>query len=86
MRISDADYRFTEHFPRVAHRLGERAAQIQGEIAIPVIGKAALKPHGFGHLSLSFCRSRARLQPMRARPDRNTEPLSQYAISNKRNA
>jgi hypothetical protein len=63
MRISDADYRFTEHFPRIAYRLGKRAAQIQGEIAIPVVGKAMLKPHGFGHLSLSLCRSCARLQP-----------------------
>ena len=51
-RIGDADDRLGQHRARIAHRLRERAAQIEREIAVAVIGQAVGEAHrAFGHRS-----------------------------------
>ena len=49
-RLRDADHRPREHLARIAHRLRERAAQIEREIAVAVVGEAV-------------CEARRRVQP-----------------------
>ena len=39
-RVGDADHRLRQHVERIAHRAGERAAQIKREIGVAVIGQA----------------------------------------------
>src|SRR5262249_36533969 len=38
--IRDADDRLRQHRARITHRLRERTPQIEGEIAVPVVGEA----------------------------------------------
>jgi hypothetical protein len=47
--IGDADDRTIEHLAAVAHRARERAAQIEAEIAVAVVGQAASQA-AFGRL------------------------------------